>query len=490
MEDRELQVLAEIVGAANVSTDSADLDSYSHDESYALAIMPRAIVRPGSEDEVFELVAWANRTLTPLIPVSSAGPHFNGDTVPSVSGVVVLDLRRLNRIRRVDRRNRVVVIEPGVTYQQLAPVLATEGMRVTPPLRPRAGKSVIASLLERQPTLIPRYNYSLPEPLRDCGVVWGSGERSYTGEAGLGSFNLQDQWDAGSRQVDPKGPAQTDFFRFLTGAQGSMGIVTWVSVKCELLPTAGKLLFAPAARLEELVDFVYRLVRLRLGDELLILNGPELARLMSQGLDQERALTGTLPAWVLLVGVRGRELYASERVAVQEIDIADVAASYGIHMLDTLTSLETASVEAALAGVSRESDWRLGSMGATRRIFFLTTLDKAAGYLQTVEEIARRRGYPVSDIGIYVQPQHQGVSHHVEVSLPFNPSDRRRAALVKEIYADASEALIAGGAYFSRPYGSWAGLVYNRDAASADALRKVKHIFDPSNVMNPSKLCF
>jgi FAD/FMN-containing dehydrogenase len=49
---------------------------------------------------------------------------------------------------------------------------------------------------------------------------------------------------------------------------------------------------------------------------------------------------------------------------------------------------------------------------------------------------------------------------------------------------------MAAGAYFSRPYGSWAQPVYNRDAAARDALRKVKAIFDPVGVLNPGKLCF
>ena len=56
----------------------------------------------------------------------------------------------------------------------------------------------------------------------------------FTGEAGAGPQTLEAQWQAGGVQADPKGPAQTDFFRLLTGAQGAMGIVTWAAVKCEL----------------------------------------------------------------------------------------------------------------------------------------------------------------------------------------------------------------------------------------------------------------
>ena len=46
------------------------------------------------------------------------------------------------------------------------------------------------------------------------------------------------------------------------------------------------------------------------------------------------------------------------------------------------------------------------------------------------------------------------------------------------------------GAFFSRPYGETAGMIINRDAATAAALKKVKAIVDPENIMNPGKLCF
>ena len=167
------QDLISVVGEDNVLDDQATLESFARDESFVPSIKPRLVVRPGSEDEVRALVVWANKTGTGLVPVSSGPPHFYGDTVPSAPGAVMVDLSRLNKILRIDRRNRLVVIEPGVTYSQLQPELAKEGMRVTPPLFPRANKSVIASLLERQPTLIPRYNYALPEPLRNCGVDLG-----------------------------------------------------------------------------------------------------------------------------------------------------------------------------------------------------------------------------------------------------------------------------------------------------------------------------
>jgi FAD/FMN-containing dehydrogenase len=46
------------------------------------------------------------------------------------------------------------------------------------------------------------------------------------------------------------------------------------------------------------------------------------------------------------------------------------------------------------------------------------------------------------------------------------------------------------GAFFSRPYGSWAEMVYSRYTEGTAASRKLKNIFDPNNILNPGKLCF
>ena len=154
---------------------------------------------------------------------------------------------------------------------------------------------MVASLLERQPTLIPRYNYYLPEPLRNCGVVWGNGETMFTGEAGSGPPIAGGPVAGRRRAGGPQGPAQTDFFRLLTGAQGTIGIVTWAAVKCELSPPPTSTAFVTAAELEELVDFIYRLDRIRLGDEVFIVNEAYLAPLLAPRRTSGRLRDGCPP---------------------------------------------------------------------------------------------------------------------------------------------------------------------------------------------------
>jgi FAD/FMN-containing dehydrogenase len=309
----------------------------------------------------------------------------------------------------------------------------------------------------------------------------------FTGEAGNGPLSLRAQWDAGLVQADPKGPGQTDFFRLLTGAQGTFGVVTWAAVRCELVPTAHECLFAGAAELDELVDFVYQVDRIRLGDEALIVNAAYLTRL----LDASGAAVDTdaLPAWTLVLGLGGRELYAEERVAVQKRDALALAGEYGVTLATAVPGAATEDVTAVLAGHC-ETPWKLAAEGACADVFFVTTLEEAPAFVEIAHIVADGHGYAAEDVGVYIQPQHQGVTHHVEFSLPFEAGDADTKQDMAELSADLAANLMAAGAYFSRPYGAWAQPVYNRDAAATDALRKVKAIFDPAGVMNPGKLCF
>ncbi|HMK93690.1 MAG TPA: FAD-linked oxidase C-terminal domain-containing protein, partial [Thermoleophilia bacterium] len=343
------------------------------------------------------------------------------------------------------------------------------------------------SLLERQPTLIPRYNFQLPEPLRSCGVVWGNGDVMFTGEAGNGPLSLQAQWDAGLVQADPKGPGQTDFFRLLTGAQGTFGVVTWAAVRCEIVPAAHEYLFAAAAELDDLVDFVYRLDRIRLGDEVLILNDAYLGRLLAAS--GAAADVDALPRWTLVLGLGGRDLFPEERVAVQKKDALAQAGEYGVRLTPSIPGACTADIAALLGGCC-DTPWKLAAEGACADVFFVTTLEEAPALCEIAHIVADGHGYAAEDVGVYIQPQHQGVTHHVEFSLPYEAGDADTAAGMRDLTADLATNLMAAGAYFSRPYGAWAQPVYNRDAAARDALRKVKAIFDPAGVLNPGKLCF
>ena len=150
MAEKETE-LGKIVGTENVIVGEEVLEEYSKDMSFAPKVRPRCVAKINTADEIKAIVKWANDTQTPLIPISSGAPHSRGDTVPSVGGAVLLDLSGMKQIVRVDRRNRVALIEPGVTFAQLKQELDKHGLRMLAPLMAPPSASVLATYVDREP---------------------------------------------------------------------------------------------------------------------------------------------------------------------------------------------------------------------------------------------------------------------------------------------------------------------------------------------------
>ncbi len=171
-------------------------------------------------------------------------------------------------------------------------------------------------------------------------------------------------------------------------------------------------------------------------------------------------------------------------------DISDIAQQFGVRLASAIPGARDGEVLERLLNPSREPYWKLDYKGGCQDIFFLTTLNRTPEFIETMYSASQALGYSPSEIGIYIQPQHLGVSCHCEFSLPYDPSNPREVSKTQRLLTEVSATLLNQGAFFSRPYGIWADMVYNRDAQATMALKKLKGIFDPNNVMNPGKLCF
>jgi hypothetical protein len=286
------------------------------------------------------------------------------------------------------------------------------------------------------------------------------------------------------------GPGQTDFARVVQGSQGTMGIVTWVTVKCEAMPTLQKPFLVGADKYEKLSEFIYRLMWLKVGDECLVLNNSALAAILAKKAGEYEKLRGSLPSWLLFFCLAGYEYYPEERVEYQEKEMVESAQRLGIEPANAVSGVSAYEILRMLGKPSDEPYWKLRYKGACQDIIFLTTLDRVPKFVDVMYDLVEQRGYPSSDIGMYVQPMVQGTSCHCEFNLFYDPNNAREVARVRDLYTQAGEALMNAGAFFSRPYGAMADMAYRRDGETTAALRKVKQIFDPNNIMNSGKLCF
>ncbi len=107
-----------------------------------------------------------------------------------------------------------------------------------------------------------------------------------------------------------------------------------------------------------------------------------------------------------------------------------------------------------------------------------------------VREIAAEFGYPGDDIGMYIQPIEHNRACRPEFTFFYDPADEAEKAIIRELYKVAAAELLKEGAVFTRPYGDLAPIVYEKAASYAIHLKRLKKVFDPNNIMNPSNLCF
>ena len=481
--------LVKIVGNPGVLDNPKDLDEYSKDESFSQPNKPACVVKPKNVDELKLIVNWANETLTSLVPVSSGEPHFRGDSVPGTRGTVIVDLSGMKKILRVDRKNRVVMIEPGVTFGELQAELKKSGLRLNMPLLPRSRKSVVGSVLEREPVIMPKYHWDIVDPLACTEVIFGSGDTYRTGAA-AGPGTVEEQWNSGGAQKSPADPI-VDWIRLIQGAQGTMGIVTWATIRCELIPGIEEPFMVGSSSLPNLCELIHWLVRLRLADECLVLNNTNMARILCKqwpGGDQD--LRDRLPPWVLFFCICGYEYFPEEKVAYQMERMTEMAKRAGVIPVKTLGGVSASELLDVLRRPSEDPYWKLKGKGSCHDIFFLATYDKLPELVKVMNETVDEHGYPISDMGIYLQPIVQGTSYHCEFNLFFNPSDPESVENLKKLSSHSVQSLMDKGAFFSRPYGTWSDMVFKRDAETTASLRKIKSIVDPNNIMNRGKLCF
>jgi FAD/FMN-containing dehydrogenase len=479
--------LLEIVGSDNFSDDPKALDTYSKDSSLVPPEMPHYVVKPKDNQEVQRVIKFASEHLIPVVPISS-WVHFHGATIPKQGGII-LDLTRMNRILEVDEFNRRVRAEVGVTWEKITDELEKKGFRIMMPLLPHPLRSAVTDHLEREVITNTVYDYG--EPLQSMEVVWPNGEIFRTGSASVTGYP-----DSPSKGANPSGPG-LDFYRFLQGAQGTMGVVTWANLKIEYLPKIDRLFFAPVHDLNYVTEFLYRVLRLRIIQECLLLNNINLASIIADDWPKDfEKLRASLPPWTLILVISGMARRPEEQLQYQEATLHNVIKNElpEISLADNLPGFPGSGKK--LLPMLRKpwpkevTYWKNRYKGACQSLFFITKPALASEFIKTVEEIATKHGYPKDDIGGYLQPIEHNRACQLEFNLFYEPASQPEVEKIRSLYREAAPLLLDKGALFTRPYGELAKLVYDRAAGYATTLRRVKKIFDPNNIMNPRNLCF
>lgn len=174
----------EIVGDEYVSVDPAERERLSVDLSL-LPFQPAAIVvRPGSLEEVASVVAAADRAKLPLIP-RGAGMSYTQAHTPTRPGIVLLDMRRMNRVLHMNAEDLFVVVEAGCTWETLYLALREHDVR-TPYWGPLSGRhATVGGTLSQNSVFFGSARYgTVAESVLGLTVVLADGTTVRTGAWG------------------------------------------------------------------------------------------------------------------------------------------------------------------------------------------------------------------------------------------------------------------------------------------------------------------
>ena len=448
--------LAAIVGPKHIRVEAGQLAVFARDATPLFHHTPDAVVFPGSTEEVAAVLRFATEHGIPIVP-RGAGSNLCAGTV-ALSGGIVLVLTRLNNILEVSADELLARVQAGVSTAQLGAAAEKAGLLYAPDPGSRTVSTVGGNVATCAGGLrglkygVTR-NYVL-----GLEVVLATGEIIRTGGR---------LW---------KDVAGYDLTRLLTGSEGTLGVITEVTVA--LLPKpaesgTGVAYFDSLADASRAVTAVIRAgivpATLEFLDRKCITAVEEYANL---GL---RTDAGAL----LLFGDDGEpDVVAGNLTRIQQVCTTAGA-------LETTLAENIARADALLSA-------RRCALPALSRLAPLTILEDAtvpryrmAEMVDRIDAIADRHDLRISTFG------HAG-DGNLHPTCVLDPEDKGAIERAHQAFGEIFAAAIALDGTITGEHGVGAAkLPYLADRIGDDQialLRRVKHAFDPAGILNPGKL--
>jgi glycolate oxidase len=427
-----------------------------HDESlHSQHVEPFAVVRPATTQQVADIAKVATRYGVPLTPRGS-GTGLSGGATP-VPGGIVVSFSRMNQLLRLDVSDHIAVVQPGITLRELGEVLAPSGLRY--PIFPGelsgslgGNVNTNAGGMRAVRHGVTRHHVLGLELVLIDGTVLRTGGPVVKSSSGY------------------------DLTQLVVGSEGTLALVTEITLKLSPAMAHGATVLVPFASLDAVTRVVPSIVASGLEPSMLeyldVLTMAAITKAAALELGVNAVVAVQTAAYLIII----LETRTAQQLEGDIVDLASLVQEAGA--LDVYVLPESAATR--LIEARERQFWVVKAAGVNEIIDIVVPRSTVPAFLEEARHIAQRHEASITGCG------HVG-DGNVHLSI-FQPDDDRRVALSYELFAFGLSlgGQISGEHGIGRdkqdPY------LALTDPALLELQRRIKLTFDPHQLLNPYRL--
>jgi len=443
--------LEKIVGKAEVIQRGESFEEHRRDMADYEGT-PAVVVRPESEEQVSAIVQLANRRGVPVL-AWGAGSSLTGAVVRD--GAIVVDMKRFDRILKVDPVNWYVDVQPGVVLDDLEHALQAEGF-FFPPDPASSFLCTVGGAIATGAGGMRCVRYgTMKDWVMALRVVLPTGEVTSLGEP------------------LPKNRAGYDLVHLFVGSEGTLGIITQATLKILPLPVVRvQRMLVQFADWPTAGEAIKGLRKARVVPDLLEFLDRETIIAVNQAFDfQVEEAEATL-----LVDLEEPSIPAATEVFRAHSALAIRPAADEVEA-DRLYQVRA---RAYLALKERSSGIQIEDV--------VVPIDRLAEYLRLVKEVAARHRVQIPVVG------HAG-DGNVHPAIVYDKADAKSRDAATAAFEEICQYAIRVGGSVTGEHGVGsqkvalfrAQLEAHGGGESLRLMKEIKRVFDPKGIMNPGK---
>ncbi|QSH42137.1 FAD-binding oxidoreductase [Lentisphaerota bacterium ZTH] len=457
--DKDIEYLKEVCGDLYVQAAQDINEDFCHDELAGVEAVPEVMVQVESARQVAKIMKYASSRNIPVTP-RGQGTGLVGGAV-AIQGGILLNMCRMNRILELDRKNMTLTVEPGVLLMDIVKEVEANGLFYAPD--PGEKSATIGGNINTNAGGMRAVKYGVTRDyVRGLEAVLPSGEIIEIG---------------GKVVKNSSGYSLKDL---LVGSEGTLAIITRAVLRLLPKPNATISILAPFKDLVSAVNTVSPIIQAGVQPTALEFMQREVILAAEEFLGKKFPDTSA-DAYLLLTfdGAtkdQVEQAYAKAAHICLEHGALDVFISNSPERNEAIWSARGAFLEGIKASTTEMDECDV-----------VVPIDKVAEFVSFTHELENDFKTRIRSFG------HAGDGNlHIYVlrdDLPTGDWVQTLKDIFDKMYRKADQL----GGKVSGEHGiGFAKLPYLRESSGhckMNLLRGIKSIFDPSNILNPGKVC-